>query len=248
MFTAIVVVLILVALGALAFVVVRKVPQLSALHVEESPKEKIKRIKKHLVVQRMMRKIEQGKKKLIAPETWQRVQYLFSEAYGKVKILEEKYKVRTAGARVKMLLKRGRENINDDPELSESCFLDVITIDPRDLEAYEGLFQIYRTRKSFHETNEILEFLMKLNPASSGRYLFEVAEALLKSGDQAGAWNYGARAIALESANPKYLDFLIGLAILEGRKKEAGEYLEKLREVNPENGKIGEFEKSLGEL
>ena len=242
------VILILAALGAIGFVVIRKVPQLSALHVEESPKEKIKRLKANLVVQRMMRKIEQGKKKLIAPETWQRVQYLLAETYRKIKILEEKYKVRTADAKVKMFLKRGRENIIDDPELAESCFLDVITLDPRDLEAYEGLFQIYRARKSFHETNEILEFLMKLNPASAGRYLFEVAEAMLQSGDQQGAWGYGTRAIALEAANPKYLDFLIGLAILEGRKKEGSEYLEKLREVNPENGKIGEFEERIKNL
>lgn len=248
MWTFIAVILMLAALGAIVFVVVRKVPQLSAIHVEESPKEKSKRVKKHLVVQRMLRRIAQEKKKLIAPETWQRVQYLFGETYAKIKILEEKYKVKTADARVKMLLRRGRENIIDDPELSESCFLDVITLDPRDLEAYEGLFQIYRTRKSFHETNEILEFLMKLNPASSGRYLFEVAEALLKSGDQKGAWQYGARAIVLESANPKYLDFLIELAILEGHKKEGKKYLEKLREVNPENGKIEEFERRLEEV
>ena len=71
---------------------------------------------------------------------------------------------------------------------------------------------------------------------------------MFKSGDQSGAGEYGTRAIALESSNPKYLDFLIGLAILEGRKKEGRQYLEKLREVNPENGKIEEFEKRLEEL
>lgn len=241
-------IVIIVAIGAIAWVVIRKLPQISSLHISESPKEKLQMLKQHIVVSRMLRKFGDVRKRIVAPETWQRVSYLVKESYAKLKMLEETYKVKTAGAKMKLLLSRGNDSIIDDPEVAERCFLDVITIDPKNLSAYEGLSRIYLGKGAFKEATEVLEFLMKLNSASSGRYMFELAAAFQKHHEPKEAWKYATRANEEESGNPKYLDFLVELAILEGHKKEGQKYLEKLRAVNPENGKIEEFEERMASV
>lgn len=248
MATALVIVLIGGALGAIALVVARKFPQLSSMNVEESPKERLRQLKHNLVVAKIVRRARALEKRLVSKETLRRAKYLAQEAYKKLKVLEEKYRRHTSEAKVELLLKRGRSNIADDPELAEQCFLDVITLDAHNLAAYEGLLRIYLARKSFKEAKEVLEFLAKLNSDAAGRYLFELAEALLQDGDKEGAWKYGVEAIHLEPANPKYLDFAVELAILKVQKKEGEKYLGKLKEVNPENAKIEELEGRLGEL
>lgn len=248
MITIIVILLTLCALGAIVWVVVRKLPQLSSLTLEVSPKEQWKQLKKHLVVERAARRLRMLGKKLIAPKTRERASRLLQESYQKLKDVEEKYRVRTSEAKVDLLLKRGRNALGDDPDSAEQCFLETITLDPRNLEAYEGLFHIYLKKQSFSEAQEVREFLSKLNPAGAGRYLFELATTLLQSEDRRGAWQYGTQALAFEPGNPKYLDFCLELAILEGHKREANKYMENLKAVNPENGKIPDFEKRISEL
>lgn len=248
MLTVILIILAIGALGAIAWVLIRKLPQLSSLTFEVSPKEQWKQLKKHLVVERAARRLRGLGEKLIAPQTRQRASRLLQESYQKLKEVEEKYRVRTAEAKVDLLLKRGRQAISEDPDSAEQCFLETITLDPRNLEAYEGLFHIYLKKKSFSEAQEVLEFLGKLNPASAGRYVFELATALLQAEDRRKAWQYATQALTFEPTNPKYLDFCLELAILEGHKREAQKYLAKLREVNPENGKIADFETRIKEL
>ena len=245
MLTLVVIILFLIAVSIIALVVVRKLPQLASLHIEESSREKLKQLKKSLIVSRMIRKLEAVKKKVIAPETWQRVQYIVRQSYTRLKMLEEKYRANTADAKIKILLKRGLANIVDDPELAEQCFLDVITLDPRNLDAYEGLSQIYLERKNMHEAQEIAEFLIKINPAARVRYFFELAQKFLQIGDGAEAWKYALQSVNIEPANPKYLDFIIELAILQGSTQDGREYLERLRGVNPENAKLTDFEERL---
>lgn len=248
MATALVIVLIGGALSAIALVVARKFPQLSSMNVKESPKERLRELKRNLVIAKIVRKARALEKRIVSKETLRRAKYIAQEAYKKLKVLEEKYRKHTNEAKVELLLKRGRSNLVDDPELAEQCFLDVITLDAHNLTAYEGLLRIYLARKSFKEAKEVLEFLTKLNPASAGRYLFELAEALLREGDKESAWKYGVEATALEPSNPKYLDFLVELAILKGHRKEGEKYLEKLKKVNPENAKIVEFEERIKNL
>ncbi|MDO8505256.1 MAG: hypothetical protein Q7S48_01585 [bacterium] len=244
----IVIAIILAAIAVIGIIAVRKFPQLASMNIEQSPAEKLKRVKEKIAIKRIMRQIKIVKKKVVTPENWARVKYVVRDAYQKLKLLEEKYKVHTSEGKIQLFLKRGRGALADDLELAEQCFLDVITLDPRNLESYESLLQIYLSKRQVQEAVELLDFLVKLNSGSSGRYLFEVAGALLRSGDSKGAWQYGVQAGSFEPTNPKYLDFLLELAILEKHKREGEKYLEELREVNPENGKIEEFEKRLGAI
>lgn len=245
LFTFVLIILILIALGAIAWVVVPKFSLLSSLRVQQSPKDKLKQLKKNIVVGRLLRKAKAIEEKLLAPETRRKVKDLVKDSYTKLKVLEEKYRAHTGEAKGEMLLKRGQDNIVDDPELAEQCFIEVINLDRRNLEAYVGLFQIYLAKKKFDEVGEVVDFLIKINPASADKYVFSLAEAYLQNGDIKTARKYGEQALKIEVGNPRYLDFMTDLAILDNNKKQAEAYLERLEETNPENAKIAEFKERI---
>lgn len=75
--------------------------------------------------------------------------------------------------------------------------------------------------------------------------LGEVAQSITKGSEALAAFEH---AVAFEPANPRYLDLLIEACILEKQKKRAKEVLASLREVNPENQKLGEFAEKIAEL
>lgn len=237
-----------VAISVIITIIARKFPLLASMEIKDSQAEKLKQLKKNILIARIARQTRLVRKKIMAPENWERVRYLVGDAFRKFKELEEKYRSRTTEAKLNILLKKGRANMADDPEFSEQCFLEVITLDPHNLEAYEALFRIYLSRRNLSEAVELLEFLIKINPGMAGRYVFDIAAAILESGDIKQSWNYAQQAISFEPENPKYLDLIIELAILNGRRREGEKFLRKLREVNPENGKIEEFEKRLTDM
>ena len=74
--------------------------------------------------------------------------------------------------------------------------------------------------------------------------LGEVHEAL---GDAREAYDYYLKGRLASPNNPKYLDFFIQSAIEVGEFYEAQQAIDRLREVNPENANIEEFEKMLAE-
>jgi tetratricopeptide (TPR) repeat protein len=245
MLIIILVVIILIALGVIAWIVVPKLPQLSSIEPQETIQDKLKSLKKDIIIERLGRRVKKVKDKVITQQLKDRVQNKLSSSYHKLKELEDKYKTGTIEERVKLFLKRGQDSSVDDPEYAEKCFLDVINIDKRNLTAYEGLFGVYLRRRSLDEAVEVIDFLSRLNPASYGRYMFDFAEVLLESGDKKKARQYAEAALKEESSNPRYLDFLAELAILDGNKKKAKDYVDQLKGVNPENGKIKDFQARL---
>ncbi|MBI2551861.1 hypothetical protein HYW17_00980 [Candidatus Uhrbacteria bacterium] len=242
----------LVALGVMAWVVVPKLSLLSSLQIEESPRERWRRLKKHIVISRMIRKVKEQstelEKRIFNKERRARFRFRIESAIAKLRKLEENYREQTKDHKIVMLLKKAAEQLEDNSESAEEKFLEVVRLDPHNLEAYEGLLQIYLTRKKLAEASEIVDFLKKINPASVGRYSFDLAKLLLEGGEFKKARKYGEQALKDEPENPKYLDFLIEVAILGGKRGEAQQHVDRLREVNPENAKIVEFESRIGAL
>ena len=248
MLTIILIVVAVVALSMISWVVARKAPQLSAMNVEETPQAKARLLKQAIVAAKFLRRLRELQSKFAAPESWRRFSGRVRDAYQRLKALEEKYTTHTKDAKITLLLKRGTDALTEDAEEAEQCFLEIITLDPHNLEAYEGLLQIYLAKSSLKEAGEVAQFLMKLNPAASGRYLFLLAAAYREAEDNKAAWKYGTQAATFEPANPKYLDFLVELAILEKRKQAGEKYLARLKEVNPDNAKIEEWEERIKNL
>lgn len=248
MLVVILIVAAVVGLSMIGWIVVRKAPQLASMNVEESPSERVRNLKKKIVAAKALRRLQALKKHAFSLEHWERARKTVGQALARLKMLEEKYKSSTTETKVQLLLNRAFQALADDPDGAEQYFLEVVTLEPHNLQAYEGLAQIYLAKRAFKEAQEVAQFLMKLNPASSGRYVFTLASAYGEAEDRKSAWKYATQAVSFEPANPKYLDFLTELAILEKRQREANKYLENLKAVNPENGKILDFEKRISEL
>ena len=136
-------------------------------------------------------------------------------------------------------------NINEEEfDKAEKKYIEVISYDPKFVPAYEYLGRLYLRRKDYDLARETFSFLVKLSPkdASVTASLGEVEDAL---GNLELAFEYYKKASSLSPKNPKYLDFFIESAIETGNKYEANLALDRLREVNPDNNKIDDFEEQI---
>ncbi len=132
-------------------------------------------------------------------------------------------------------------------EEAERKYIAVVSLDPRNVDAYEGLGNLYLRMRKYAEAREALNFILKFRPDDAS-VLVSRGEVELAEGKPADALPHFARATVLRPGNPKYLDFFIETAILVGNRAEARRGLERMREVNPENNKIGEWDRRIAEL
>jgi tetratricopeptide (TPR) repeat protein len=93
-----------------------------------------------------------------------------------------------------------------------------------------------------------VEYSATLNIKDSLVAQLELAKVLVELGLQAEALLRLRDAKRIEPRNPKILDFYIELSIVNGQPIEAQAALDVLREVNPENQKIPEFDKEIRKI
>ncbi|MFH1111594.1 MAG: tetratricopeptide repeat protein [Patescibacteria group bacterium] len=94
------------------------------------------------------------------------------------------------------------------------------------------------------------EYLSYLEKDLNGncQVYFDLAQLYKDLGQIKEAWEAINRARLLESSNPRILDFFIEISIVNERPTDAQSALDVLREVNPENNKISQFDKIIREL
>lgn len=152
---------------------------------------------------------------------------------------------------------------NDDFERAEQHYIEALSLNSTRLEPYRGLAKLYASQKEWQKAIEVLVFLMKLyreriktasetngaqlelDCADDALQLAEMYSALQRYDDAAKSLR---KAVRLQPFNPKYLDQSIEVAIISKQKLKAEKFLSQLRKTNPDNQKIGEFERRLNEL
>ncbi len=247
------------ALAGIVGIVVRHWPEITGIKTETIPGEREKMLKRSLVGGRIARSLKSKLGPIAA--LWDKVYGVMHNVWHrwhqKAEHLFEREKEKghkpasdeRVAATIENLLDEARRNAEEGkvPE-SEKKFLEVIKLDPKNIEGYRGLGGLYVAKKQYAEAREIYQFLIKLNSVSTNRksdYFFNLA-LIYKAEDQLGeALNYGIKALDLVGNNPRYLDFIIDLSIIEGDKVGARRHLAKLKEVNPENQKIVNWEEAL---
>lgn len=259
MLNFILLIIILLGLAAILVIVGRHWHEIVSIRTETIPGEREKMLKSFLVGNRIARSL----KKKLGPVgvLWDRVYGLMHNVwhkwYKKVEHVFEREKdkqlspasVERIAITLENLLDEARHSIDDGKVIeAEKKFLEVVKLDPKNIEAYRGLGDLYYSKKQYNEAREIYKFLIKLNSVSVNRksdYLFNLALLDKAEGNNGEALNDALKAIDLVPNSPRYLDFIIDLSILEGDKVGARRYLAKLKEVNPENQKITNWEESL---
>lgn len=253
--------LILIAVGlvGLGLIIGRHLSELRVLNVESLPGAREKKMKQTIIADRMRR---MGREKMQALKTTlapvgrvsARLGERMKSHIARLELSYEQAKRLALGSRGKRtaqivgLLREAEEFVHQERfEDSEKKYIAVVTLDPKNVDAYEGLGTLYMNMKKFDEAREAFGFILKMRKvdASVETSLGEVA---LAEGRPEVALPHFKRAVDRRPGNPKYLDFLIETALAVGFKKDAEHGLALMRETNPENKKIGEWERRIADL
>lgn len=257
--TILLVTILVVAFFTLGFLFWKKWPQLRMVDPKTVPGTKEKELKSDLLRQRVERASSERLSSL-----WRRVirpafaamQNFIRRFAGRLTAAERRYQERakkdsgekpTPGALRQMIGEAEKFMEEELWDRAEKILIEVIFADPKNVAAYEKLGRLYLRKKEYPLAKETFTFLQKLSPqdASVIASLGEVAELEKKPEE---AYTFYKEALELSPKNPKYLDFYIGAAIDVGEKHEAMSALDRLREANPENAKIEEYEARISEM
>lgn len=133
---------------------------------------------------------------------------------------------------------------NGQHEESEQTFLFLLKLTPHDDSIYVKLGQNAYQAGDRTKAIAYYEQGVAANQQVPLRH-FELADLYREDGQKEKAREEYKSAVELEENNPRYLDGLLNVVIDLGKVKEAKELLRVLKETNPENQKLEEFEERI---
>ena len=256
MFLFILIPSVLLAFGLLVIIVllVRAMPKLRVISVESIPKERVRRVKEKIILQKMQRmggkRFGAISKFLLATgqaitRTGRRIVqrlYAIEQHYEKQKRASSEGVHAYDTETVTRLVKEAEELVSKEETIpAEKIYIDIISHNPKSVDAYEGLGNLYLSNDQLDQARETLQFALRLSPDDAS-ILVSLAELELKNENPKAAVVHLRKAILKRAKNPKYLDFYIEASLKAGSLKDAQEGIHMLKEVNPENQKIEDFE------
>ncbi len=153
---------------------------------------------------------------------------------------------------------------------AEKKYIELISLDPACIKAYKGLADVYSEQKDYKQALQTAGFVLKLEKKNSkavekkdehGRTYtalsnaHELADAHIDLGfvyqmmekNEQALEHYNS-AYELEPNNPRNLDQLLQICIIMKDKNKAMEVWQRLRQVNPENQKLKEYEEKIADF
>ncbi len=180
-----------IALGVFAAAVVtcavivwRKLPQLSSIRIESIPKHQQEARKQEILDQRLHQKLGNVEARIVAAfralgrflsgfmvAMVQRLRNLERDYRRKVVTQKAIDNPEVLRARVATLLADGHTAFDTgDLQRAEQCFVDVVSMDPKSIDAYLGLADVAVERKDYANAREALQFVLKLQQDSDVAY------------------------------------------------------------------------------
>jgi tetratricopeptide (TPR) repeat protein len=154
----------------------------------------------------------------------------------------------------------------EDKAAEEKC-LQAIRLEPRSVPAFKVLGDLYIKTGEYSHAKEVYLFLQKLATESEAVYdhksdaeptteaavditqlvfIYQrLAEVYRQLEDLPTAFSQAQEAYRLAPANPKVINDYLEISIALGKKAFAAGALERMREVNPENSKIVEWQEKI---
>jgi tetratricopeptide (TPR) repeat protein len=250
--TLIIIVGLLIVIGV---VVIKKIPQLRIIDVTSIPKERVRQVKEQLILQKFNRK---GGAKLrsvgkstatamrgiskVGRRAVQRL-YKMEEYYQKLKHTASEGQHAYSNETIYKLLAEAETLVKAEEYIpAEKLYIDIISHNPKSVDAYEGLGNLYIDSKQHEQARETLRFALKLAPMDASVNV-SLGELEMAEGNAKVALGHFKKAIEKRTKNPRYLDYYIEAALQAGSLKDARQGIKALKEVNAENKKIKEFER-----
>lgn len=253
---------IIAAAGAAAWVVSKHWKKLMLIDVEAMPVAKLHSRKQQLIESRLIRKAASFRTHMAAvvhPFT-QRVSRLLRMWQHKLVALEHKYRQadqqqpqtqeerEMTRQKVASLLERGAQLFNEgNYGEAETVFLDVVRLNPKEVEAYEYLGEVYMEKKEYEHAIQTLEFARSLNP-NDDRIYYDLGRVYQTQQDWKKALEYFRVCVELMPNNPKNLHGLLQASIEAGDRFRARETLRRLKQADPDNQKLAELEEAVNRV
>ena len=244
----------LLGLVSLAILLASKISRLRVISVESIPKERVRKVKEQIILQKMQRastKQLRGVSRLlimigrVTSNTGRRlVQKLYSieQSYQKLKRSSVEGHHAYDQETIHRLVREAGVLVEKEEMIpAEKIFIDIISHNPKSVDAYEGLGNLYLGNDQMDQARETLQFALRISP-NDASILVSLAELEMKLDNAKAAVVHLRKAIQKRSKNPKYLDFYIEASLKSGSLKDAQEGIRMLKQVNPENQKIQDFE------
>ncbi len=130
---------------------------------------------------------------------------------------------------------------------AEETYNFLLQLDPNDELTYVRLTDVAEQRKDLTAAVEYLQEAILLNDGLSPRF-FRLANLFSELEQYSAALEAISQAVELEAENPRYLDRLIEISVLCGRKDIAEDGYQRLRRVNPENKKLDVFKDKIRQI
>lgn len=249
------IIVVVVGVAVVTAVLVRAFPRLARLPEEPAPAppDRATTVKERILLERMKRRMREAGTRISrrASDVGRGLEARLEHGYRRLRLLAQEYvptKSSSLGDTCEAHIAAAETAIvQEEFEDAEERFLACLKLDPKHRDAYLGLAALYRKRKEDALAEETLRFLRRLYPGDHD--IAALFAGVLRDREKgAAALKEIQAAIALAPRNPKYLDFAADLAIVERNRRLAARFLEQLREANPENQKLQEFEERIAAI
>lgn len=257
--TGILLLLAVLSLVMMGVVVYRKLPQIRVIDVASIPRERERQVKEKIILAKLQRtgnaklqSVARGSAeavKIISRHGRRAVQKLYrlEQYYQRLRRTASEGTQSYSEEMIKARLEEAAKLIDQDEFIpAEKIFIDVISHNSKSVDAYEGLGNMYVKSGQLDQARETLQFTLRLSPDDASVNV-SLAELEMKQGHPKQALTFLRKAIEKRPKNPRYLDFYIEAALETGSLKDARRGILTLKEVNPENQKIEEFERRFQE-
>ncbi|MFA5022460.1 MAG: tetratricopeptide repeat protein [Patescibacteria group bacterium] len=258
-------IIIVASLIAILFIVAKKFPNLAAINVESIPKEKETQVINRIMVDRLSRNFLFFKKiflEVFGP-LWKNLSDLGSSIYQNIADLEKKNLAQPLNQidlrqqatdkfeEAKKILAEG------NLEKTEEICISIIEFDPKNLDAYQMLANVYLENRDYRKARETSRYLIKLmlKAGSIDGDKHRLANAYadlgwiyqLENKNSYALTNY-QKAVELEPSNPRFLDLLLKMSIILKNKTLALEVFSNLKDADPDNQKLPDLEEEIKNL
>lgn len=252
------IILVISALVAL-IIVLRHVTQLSVIDIDTIKEERTKRLKDRIILERFGR---------FHTEKFAWVRKLWSEAFSEIskagrRLVQRLYKLEQYYQRLKQVpgttavadpnaIKRSLDHAAEfvranEMVQAEKLYIEIISHNPKNVDAYEGLGNLYLKNRQHEQARETLRFALRLDPDNASA-LMSLGQIETAQDNYKEALDALRKAIVIRPKNPKYLDAFVEAALAGKSRADADRGITLLKEVNPENHKIADFEARAKEL
>ena len=132
-------------------------------------------------------------------------------------------------------------------EEAKQIFEHILKLKDDDVEAYGGLAEIAKENGDLNKAKD--EYLKSLNINSHrSQTYFDLALVYNAMNKQEETRQNIKKALDIEPNNPRYLDTMLDISIINKDKAAAFEAYKKLKNTNPDNQKLEEFKQKIDEL